>query len=84
MDMRNKCLAWTYNRYLFLIMFGHNILPLMAENNIETSLGKNPQYGCLEWASPSSSERFKKVLEEPCIFKKLFVPLQYKIKIMYN
>ena len=84
MDMRNKYLAWTYNRYLFLIVFGQNILPLMAENNIKISLLVNPQYGCLEWASPSSSEGFKKVLEEPCIFKKLFVPLQYKIKIMYN
>ena len=84
MNMRNKCLAWTYNRYLFLIMFGQNIPPLMAENNIEISLLVNLQYGCLESASSSSSEGFKKVLEEPCIFKKLFVPLQYKIKIMYN
>ena len=84
MDMRNKYLAWTYNRYLFLIEFGQNILPLMAENNIEISLLVNPLYRCFESALSSSSERFKKVLEEPCIFKKLFVPLQYKIKIMYN
>ena len=80
MDMRNKCLAWTYNRYLFLILFGQNITPLMAENNIETSLRENPQYWCFELAFNLSSEGFKKVLEEPCIFKKIFVPLQYKFK----
>ena len=76
MNIRNKCLAWTYNRYLFLIMFGQNITPLMAENNIETSPKENLQYLGFELASNSSSEGFKKVLEEPCIFKKLFVPLQ--------
>ena len=80
MNMRNKCLAWTYNGYLFLIMFGQNITPLMAENNIEVSLLVNPQYLGFELASNLSSVGFKKVLEEPCIFKKLFVPLQYKIK----
>ena len=80
MNMRNKCLAWTYNRYLFLIMFGQNIPPLMAENNIEISLWVNPLYLGFEFASNLSSVGFKKVLEEPCIFKKLFVPLQYKIK----
>ena len=84
MDMRNKCLAWTYNRYLFLIVYGQNIPPLMAENNIKIGLLVNLLYRCLESALSSSSERFKKVLEVPCIFKKLFVPLQYKIKIMYN
>ena len=80
MNMRNKCLAWTYNGYLFLIMFGPNIPPLMAENNIEINLWANPQYLGFELASNLSSVGFKKVLEEPCIFKKIFVPLQYKIK----
>ena len=79
MNMRNKCLAWTYNRYLFLITFGQNIPPLMAENNIEKGPKLISNIGVWNWPTYSSSVGFKKVLEEPCIFKKLFVPLQYKI-----